>query len=158
MHILNTPNLEEARKQIQKITKENKNPKEKIALLSQDDEFNRKALEIKKLNALIINETLYTKDYSKQRNSGLNEVLCEIAKKNNIAIGIQLSEIIKKPTIDQARALARLKQNLDLTKRTNTKMFIANTEIQDRKSLIAILLSLKASTKQAQEIVNFTFS
>ena len=40
MHTINTTNLNEARKQIQKLKKEK--PEEKIAILSQDDEFNRK--------------------------------------------------------------------------------------------------------------------
>jgi RNase P/RNase MRP subunit p30 len=156
MQILNTATIEEARKQIDKIKKQA--PEEKIALLSKDDEFNRKALEIKKLDALIINENLEVKDYSKQRNSGLNEVLCEIARKNNIAIGVQLQEIIKKPEIQQARALARLKQNLSLAKRANTKLFIVNPGITDKANISSILLSLEASTKQAQEIRDFSFN
>jgi len=158
--IINTPKLEEARKQIQKIIRENKNPEERIALLSQDDDFNRKALEIKKLSAIIINESLDTRDYSKQRNSSLNEVLCKIASKNNIAIGIQLKDIIKKPEITQARALARLKQNLILTKREKTKVFIeeeSEGKKLSKQDKMSILVSLGAGTKQAQEIVGFSF-
>jgi len=154
--IINTPNLDEARKQILKIKKEN--PEEKVALLSQDDEFNRKSLEIKKLDALIINEDLQVKDYSKQRNSGLNEVLCNIATKNNIAIGIQLQEIIKKPEIPQAQALARLKQNLMLARKSQTKLFLTHEKQENNKNLnLSALLALGASTKQAKEVVNFSF-
>ncbi len=45
MQIITTSNLNEARKQIQKIQRTS--PGEKTAVLSQTDEFNRKALEIK---------------------------------------------------------------------------------------------------------------
>lgn len=157
--IINTLSLEEARKKIDKIKKQA--PEEKVALLSQDDEFNRKALEIKKLNALIINENLAIRDYSKQRNSGLNEILCNIATKNKIAIGIQLQAIIKKPEIEQARALARLKQNLTLAKREKTNLFIEENQekkILSKQDKAAVLLTLGASSKQAQEIANFNFN
>jgi len=157
--IINTLSLEEARKQIDKIKKQA--PEEKVALLSQDDEFNRKALEIKKLNALIINENLAIRDYSKQRNSGLNEILCNIATKNKIAIGIQLQAIIKKPEIEKAQALARLKQNLTLAKREKTNLFIEENQekkILSKQDKAAVLLTLGASSKQAQEIANFNFN
>ncbi|MBM3247213.1 hypothetical protein FJZ17_01570 [Candidatus Pacearchaeota archaeon] len=159
MQILKTPSLDEARKQILKIKKEN--PEQKIALLSQDDEFNRKALEIKKLDALIINENLQIKDYSKQRNSGLNEVLCNIATKNNIAIGVQLEKIKSKSEIEQARALARLKQNLMLARKSQTKLFLAREDQENNKSnnlYLSALLALGASTKQAKDIINFSFN
>src|SRR3990167_2388414 len=113
MNIITTTNLNEARKQADKLRKKNK----QIILLSQDDEFNRKALEIKNLVMLIINENLNQKDYMKQRNSGLNEVLANICAEKNIIIGIQIDEIIKKDTKEKARSLARLAQNIMLCKK-----------------------------------------
>ena len=112
MKIINTNNLNEARKQVEKLKKEN--PEEQVALLSQDDDFNRKALEIKNLDMLIINESLDIKDYSKQRNSSLNEVLAKIASQKDIKIGIQIEEIIKKDPKEKAKSLARLMQNIML--------------------------------------------
>ncbi|MDP1729301.1 MAG: hypothetical protein Q8L27_03815, partial [archaeon] len=85
-----TTNLNEARKQADKLRKEK--PEEKIVILSQDDEFNRKALEIKGLNMLVINGALGVKDYMKQRNSGLNEVLARICAEKGIDIGILVEE------------------------------------------------------------------
>src|SRR5512137_1399691 len=101
MEIINTPNLNEARKQADKLRKENK----QIVILSQDDEFNRKALEIKGLSMLVINENFAQKDYMKQRSSGLNEVLANICAEKNIAIGIQISEIAKKSDAEKAKSL-----------------------------------------------------
>jgi RNase P/RNase MRP subunit p30 len=150
MITINTDNLNEARKQVQKIQKEN--PAEKIAILSQDDEFNRKALEIKGINMLIINENLDVKDYSKQRNSSLNEVLAKIAAEKNITIGIQIDEIIKKPEKEKAKSLARLKQNIMLCKKSGTKLvFLKNNNSIDRKALESLMIVLGASTKQASE-------
>ncbi len=147
-----TINLNEARKQADKLRKEGK----PIVILSQDDEFNRKALEIKGLSMLIINESLEVRDYMKQRNSGLNEVLAKICSEKNIEIGIEIDEIIKKNNTEKARSLARLAQNIMLCKKTGTKLvFIKDEAKLDKRALSALFLSLGASTKQAQEAVNF---
>jgi RNase P/RNase MRP subunit p30 len=148
MQIINTTNLNEARTQILKLKKEKLH--EKIALISQDDEFNRKALEIKGLNALIINELIYKKDYSKQRNSSLNEVLAKICTEKNIEILIEIENILKMEEKDKARALARLKQNIILCKRTGTKLsFLKNEQNLDSKALESLMITLGANTKQA---------
>lgn len=148
MRVINTNNLNEARKQVQKFQKEN--PQEKIAILSQDDEFNRKALEIKGLNMLIINETSLVQDYGKQRNSGLNEVLTKICSEKGIIVGIQIEEIIKKSDKEKAKSLSRLKQNIMLCKKSKTKLeFITENKNLDKKALSALLITLGASTKQA---------
>jgi len=153
MKIINTNNLNEARKQVEKLKKEN--PEEQVALLSQDDDFNRKALEIKNLDMLIINESLDIKDYSKQRNSSLNEVLAKIASQKDIKIGIQIEEIIKKDPKEKAKSLARLMQNIMLCKKAQTKLVFLNENKElDNHSLQSLLITLGASTKQASECVS----
>lgn len=150
MEIINISNINEVRKLILKLKKTKS--EEKIAVLSQDDEFNRKILETKGVNILIINEETPKKDYLKQRNSGLNEVLCKIAKKNNISIAIDIKKIISKNTLEKARSLSRLAQNIELAKRLGTKLiFLLGDNKTDKKALNSLLLSLKASTKQAME-------
>jgi len=142
--MINTTNLNEARKQADKLRKENK----PIEILSQDDEFNRKALEIKNLSLIIVNENLNQADYGKQRNSGLNEVLAKICSSKSIKVGIQIEEIIKKDTREKAKALARLMQNIMLCKKAKAKLvFMGN--IKDKRALQALLLTLGASTQQA---------
>lgn len=154
--IISTSNLNEARKQIQKALKEN--PAEKIALLSQDDEFNRKTLEIKGLSMLIINEDLEVKDYSKQRNSGLNEILAKICADKGTSIGIQIDKIISKNDKEKAKSLSRLKQNIMLCKKAGCKIIFLNennTKL-DKRALSSLLLILGASTSQAfQAMKNF---
>ena len=151
MEFINTSNLNEARKQADKLRKEDK----PIIILSQDDEFNRKALEIKGLNMLVINENLNQKDYMKQRNSGLNEILAKICSDKNIVIGIQINEIINKRDVEKAKSLARLKQNIILCKKTNTKLVFQ--DIKDKLVVQSILLSLGASTSQAKESIERLF-
>ena len=146
--MINTTNLNEARKQAEKLKKEGK----PIAVLSQDDEFNRKALEIKGLNMLVMNENIEYKDYMKQRSSGLNEVLVKICADKNIAIGVQIDEIAKKEGIDKAKSLARLAQNIMLLKKAGAKLVLVSEDKQvDKRAISSVLLSLGASTKQAKE-------
>jgi len=152
MNLIITTNLNEARKQADKLKKEQK----EIAILSQDDEFNRKALEIKGLNMLVINENLNQKDYMKQRNSGLNEVLAKICTEKRIEIGIQIDEIIKKETKEKAHSLARLAQNIMLCKKAGAKLKLI-TENKDKMAMRSLLISLGASTQQAQQAFKQSF-
>jgi RNase P/RNase MRP subunit p30 len=148
--LINTTNLNEARKQADKLRKEAK----PIIILSQDDEFNRKALEIKGLSMLVINENLGQKDYMKQRASGLNEVLAKICADKSITVGIQIEEIINKSDVEKARSLARLMQNIMLCKKSGTRLvFVSENSQIDKRSLSSIFLSLGASTKQASNSI-----
>ena len=83
------------------------------------------------------------KDFQKQRNSGLNQVLAKIAKKKNIAIGIDLDEIINFERKNKSDILARIKQNIKLCNKNKLKMkFISEKykrNIYDLKSLGFVL-------------------
>lgn len=147
-NIIITNNLNEARKKADSLRAKG----DLVAVLSQDDEFNRKILETKKVDLLIINEDLPIKDYMKQRNSGLNEVLANLCIENKVKIGIDIEKIIKKSDKDKARSLARLMQNIMLCKKAGVELvFIGNNK--DKKALQSLLLSLGASTKQALEAI-----
>ena len=102
MKIINEPTFEKARKSIQE-------SKEKIIIFSSNnDELNRKILEKEKIDILLINLE-GRKDFQKQRDSGFNQVLAKIAKKNNVTIGINFDEIIESK--NKERILARIRQN-----------------------------------------------
>ena len=146
MQIITTTNLNEARKQVDKLRKEDK----KIVIMSQDDEFNRKALEIKGLSRLVINENLNQKDYMKQRSSGLNEILAKICADKKIEVGIDIKAIISKTDAEKARALARLAQNIMLCKKAGAKLVFIG-DVKDRLALQSVMSVLGASTEQAKE-------
>ncbi|MBS3162475.1 hypothetical protein J4467_00985, partial [Candidatus Woesearchaeota archaeon] len=62
--------------------------REKIIILQGgDDELNRKNLSSKYVDILLDPHQGYRKDKIYQKDSGLNEVLCKLAKENDIAIG-----------------------------------------------------------------------
>lgn len=148
--IINTNNLNEARKQIQKIKKTS--PKEEIIIQAQDNEFNRKILEIKDVDMLLSPEIHKRKDRLKQRDSGLNEILCRLAKKNNIKIAINLDKINRLDKIQKAKILARIIQNIRLCKRTKTEIIIYPKK-HKKQDITAFIKTLKGSTQQSKQAI-----
>lgn len=148
MHIINTPDITQARREIDSLSSK----KEKVIVMSQDDEFNKKILENKKVNVFIINEQLNLKDYMKQRNSQLNEEYSKLACKNNIKIAIDIDSIIKKSDIEKAKSLARLTQNIKLCRKNKAELVFYESN-KEQRALQSLLLTLGASTNQAKKAI-----
>jgi len=146
--IINTSNINEARKQIQSLKKQ----KKQIIVMAKEPEFNRKILENKDVDILMSPELHSRNDRLKERDSGLNEVLCKIAKKNEVAIGVEIEKIKKLGGEEKARAIARLIQNIKLCKRVGTKIKLFGKF--DKRDAMSFLLSLGCSTSQAKEAVS----
>ena len=134
--IINTKNLTKARKLINKA----KSDKKRVIVQAQDIDFNRKILENKNTEILILNHKL-GKDQLKQRNSGLNHILCKIAKKNNITLAIDLNELNIKDKKTKAEILSRIIQNIKLIKKYKNNLVVINKigDIHNIKSLFLIL-------------------
>lgn len=147
MQIINTSNINEARKQILRIKKET--PSHQIIVKAQDEEFNRKILENKELDILLSPEIHNRKDKLKQRDSGLNEFLCKLAKENSIGIGIDVSKINSLSKKDKAIILSRIIQNIKLCKRTNTKIILFPETLQ-KQEILSFFKSLKGSPSQVK--------
>jgi ribonuclease P/MRP protein subunit RPP1 len=147
MDIIDTPNLNEARKQIAKSKKEGK----MVIVKAKESEFNRKILENKDVDVLLSPEIHDRKDMLKQRDSGLNEVLCKIAAKNNISIGINLEEISKMPAKEKAITISRIMQNIRLCKKTDAKISVLPEEKYKKQDILSLFLSLKGSTAMASK-------
>ena len=89
-NMINTDNPNEARKIIERESKSGK-----VIVQGKSIDFNRIILENKKVDMLILSHT-NKKDKLKQQDSGLNHVLCEIARKNNITLAFDFSELFDK--------------------------------------------------------------
>jgi len=115
-----------------------------LVFTSDDDDLNRRVMEKLDINILLVSQS-NRKDFSKQRNSGLNHVLVKIAKKNNIEIGIDLDEIIAASSVKLAQILSRVSQNIVLCNKAKVKMKFIFLEkknernIHDLKSLGLVL-------------------
>lgn len=153
--IIKESTFEKARKAIQEAQKLNK----EIIFSSNDDEFNRKILEKLPINTLLIN-LAGRKDFQKQRDSGFNQVMAKLAKKNNVSIGINFDEIMESNSFEKPKILARIQQNIKLCNKNKLKMkfIIQNSENQrDIYDLRAFGLVLGMPTWMASSLESDKF-
>jgi RNase P/RNase MRP subunit p30 len=146
---INLKNFEQAKKDLVILKKEN--PKKLIGFTSENDDLNRKVLE--KLNFdFYLPMQSKRKDFSKQRNSGLNQVMAKIAKKNKILIGICLNEIINSKSIEKSKIIARVMQNIELCKKYKILMNFFTTYDIDKYSLKSLGLILGMPTWMTKQL------
>lgn len=141
--IINTSDIENAKQQLNN-TKDNY-----IIVKAQDLGFNRKILEYGKFDLIMSIENVKEKDSLRYVNSGLNHVLTRIAAKNKISIGIDLSSVEREDKINKAKLLTKIRQNIKLCRKANIKIKTLN--YKNKKDTLSLLLSLGASTQQANE-------
>jgi len=143
--IIQEKNIEKARKLINKLAKEGK----KGIVKGFNSDYNRKILEMKNVSVLLpLPEN--PKDRVKERDSGLNHILCKIAAKNNIKIGIDLSELIALDKKEKAKKLSRISQNIKLCKKAGAKIIVINKAGKQDRDIFSLLLTLGADTKIAK--------
>ena len=98
-----------------------------IIIQGKDDSFNRAALETKRIFMLLSPEATAGRDFMSYRNSGMNQVLCKIAEKNNVTIGISFSELLEiNNSINLAERIGRIMQNIAICRKYKTKMHLSN--------------------------------
>jgi RNase P/RNase MRP subunit p30 len=154
MEIINTDDLNFARKKILEQKKDIGNSDNKIIIIkAKDEEFNRKILEISDVNVLLSPENHQRKDKLKQKDSGLNEYLCKLAKKNNIKIAIDLENLKNADKKQKAILLSRIIQNIKLCKRTKTEIVFFPIKNYNKLDLISFIFTLNGLPRQ----INFSF-
>jgi ribonuclease P/MRP protein subunit RPP1 len=125
-----------------------------IVVSGSNDEVNRAAVESKKVFMLLNPEIERKKDFGDWRNSGLNDVLCKLASKNNVAIGIDLATLAE-DKFEKAERLGRIMQNIRLCRKFNVKMLIFSEKEQlNDADLMAVGMTLGMSTMQAKQAVS----
>lgn len=130
---------------------------EEIIFSGSNDELNRKILEKEPVSVLLINLT-GRKDRMKQRDSGFNQVLAKLAKKNDVAIGIDLDEIIATHSAkEKAKLLARIQQNIKLCAKNKVKMEFVSKNKKDDYSLkaLGLILGMPTWVTKNLNILNF---
>ncbi|MBI5803624.1 hypothetical protein HY450_00095 [Candidatus Pacearchaeota archaeon] len=142
--MINEKNLEKTKKLI-------KNQTGLIIVKAQDYNYNRKILDYGKFDVLLSPEDNSLNDKLKQLNSGLDHIMAKTAAKRGIAIGVDLSEILKLEKMEKANRLSRIKSNIASARKANCKIIVLN--YKDKKDVFNLLISLGASTKQATEAV-----
>tara|TARA_Y100000310_G_C20278385_1_gene621393 strand:- start:4 stop:471 length:468 start_codon:yes stop_codon:yes gene_type:complete len=153
MNVINVSKLVDARKAIDLALKSG----EKVVVIAKDDDFNRKILENKRVDVFVDVEGGDKKDRLKQRDSGLNQVLCKLARENGIDIGIDLGHLSGGSDFDKSRYLSRLMQNVRLCKKHKVRMILVNIG-KGKKDLNGFLLTLGMNTSMAKFAFENSFS
>lgn len=91
------------------------------------DSVNRKAVEDKNVDILMSPEKGRYKDFMKSRNSGLNQVLCKLASKNDVAIGFDFNEVLKAKDSEKPNIIGRMKFNARLCNKYSVGMYVCNS-------------------------------
>lgn len=110
-----------------------------IIVRGRDDNFNREVLASKKIDILLDPHLGDRRDKLNQRDSGLNQVLCEIAKENKIAIGFSFNSLLNSYSL--WRVLGRVIQNIKLCRKYRVEMVILPGErsLNDVESMFKVL-------------------
>jgi len=115
-----------------------------------NDKINRKAVENKDIDMLYGIEEFRVKDKIHYRDGGLNQVLCKLAKKNNIKIGFNFNDVLGSDDEKKAIILGRMMQNVGLCNKYKVDMIIGSFaknkyEMKNSKDLVSFgrLLGMK---------------
>ncbi len=96
-----------------------------IAFVKCSDQ-DRMVLERGSADVLFSAESTQPRDYIHQRGSGLNQVLCALARKNRVAIGFSFSDILASRGSQRAQMIGRMMQNIMLCRKYKVRMLIGS--------------------------------
>ncbi|MFA5084726.1 MAG: RNase P subunit p30 family protein [Candidatus Paceibacterota bacterium] len=127
-----------------------------ILVLGTDDKISRIALENRKVSGLVSPEHERKNDYMDRRNSGLNQVLCKIARDNKKEIIIDFRSILSKEKEERAILLGRIAQNIALCRKYGVRIRIANFassigEMRSSGELRSLCAAIGMSTAQIRD-------
>lgn len=89
-------------------------------------EDNRYALEKTKADIIFAFEETGRRDFIHHRDSGLNHILCAIAKEKGKTIGFSFSSILKSEGMLRAQIIGRMIQNIELCRKYKVNTMIAS--------------------------------
>ncbi len=107
-----------------------------------EPELNRRILENKNIQLLLDPEPLGD-DFMHYRNSGLNQVLVKLAKKNNIGIGFSFDKLNRLNKINKSKLFGKIMQNIILCNKYKVDYYIYDLE-SNKNDLVSLGLSLGA--------------
>lgn len=100
------------------------------------------------------------RDFIHYRNSGLNQVLCKLAKKNNIAIAFNFNLILNSEGMLRSQLLGRMMQNIKFCRKYKVNMVIGSfaskpEEMRSAHDLISFGISIGMHPKEAKESLKY---
>ena len=108
----------------QKVKKIKNKIEESVFVAAKSSDKDIEIMEGSLANLIFSFEENQRKDFIHQRASGLNHILCNLARKNNITIGFSFTSILNAK--DRHQILGRIMQNLRICKQYKVKTIIAS--------------------------------
>lgn len=100
----------------------NKTSKQSRFLVAKSSDKDRFFIESGKIKIIYGFEETQRKDYLHQRASGLNHVICDMLKKNNVAVGFSYSSLFNKNNQVISLLTGRMMQNIVLCQKYKVKI------------------------------------
>ncbi|MBI2101601.1 hypothetical protein HYT53_03220 [Candidatus Woesearchaeota archaeon] len=97
-----------------------------VLLAAKSSDSDRMLIEGKKIKIIYGLEELHKKDRLHQRASGLNHIICELARKNNVAVGFSYGSLFSKNPETAALIMGRMMQNIALCRKYGVKTITAS--------------------------------
>ena len=128
------------------------------ALIVESSGYDRQMFESKRVN-IIFNLENQKRDSMHYRNSGLNQVLCKLANKNNIKIGVALSNLFRADDMLLSQLLGRVMQNIVLCRKYKVDIVLASFahapyEMRAPRDIISLGICLGMHQSDAKRAVN----
>jgi RNase P/RNase MRP subunit p30 len=134
--------------------------KGKVGFVGGDDSLNRRAIETLNIDYLVSPEVRTLKDTLKQRDSGLNHVVCKIAKEKGVAVVVDMGEVARLRGKEKALRLSKIMQNVKIARNAGCKILIGSfgkdkSGVFDLKGRKAFGESLGMNSQQVRDCVGF---
>lgn len=105
-------------------------------------------------------ETIEPKDHTHYRRSGLNQVLCKLAKQKKVTIGFSLATILHANTRERAQLIGRMMQNIAFCEKFGVQTKIASFattphEMRSPHDLRSFFITLGMREITAQHALTF---
>jgi len=129
-----------------------------VVVAGGNDEINRAALENKSIDILLGPEFSREKDFIHFRNSGLNQVLCKLAKKNDVAVGFSFNYLMNSK--NKELVLGKMMQNISLCRKYKLKMVLGSfaskeMEMKNKSELMSFGKVIGMNGKEIKDALNF---
>ena len=116
----------------------------------------RQVIEKSKRSIVFGLEIIAARDSMHSRNSGLNQILCKLANKNNIIIGFSFSSLLNADGKLRSQILGRLMQNIRLCRKYKVKTAISSFaekpyDMRSCSDLKSVLISLGMHPTEAHD-------
>ncbi|MBS3114580.1 hypothetical protein J4448_05755 [Candidatus Woesearchaeota archaeon] len=131
-------------------------------LVAKSSDKDRFFIESKKIKLIYGFEEVHKKDYMHQRASGLNHIICELASKNNVAIGFSYGLLLNKDLIFTSILIGRMMQNIKLCVKYKCNMAIASfsnnpMHLRSPYDVLSLFKVLGLNDKYFKDYVSFNF-